>query len=168
VNNCQHNDTKTGTPYCYMGSVAEYPYTHENRAAHGSVTYRETCRACGARRQVNHNGVHRECSTWSMSAHDRQRHHADLVRAAIASINREMAAHGIEIDRLVRLPGYSSLTAWWSARVVLDGEARTYDRDQIVASESWSENTAEQRAVMRRLRECLDRHALTLSVEGDV
>ena len=36
----------------YTGSVAVHPYTEENRAAHGGVTYHEVCR-CGAERAVN-------------------------------------------------------------------------------------------------------------------
>ena len=47
----------------YTGSVAVYPYTEENRAAHGGVTYHEVCR-CGAERAVNANGLHREYSPW--------------------------------------------------------------------------------------------------------
>jgi hypothetical protein len=62
---CSHTQTTTSEPRGYVGSVACPPYTHENRAAHGAVCIRETCTDCGATRQFNSNGRHREYSPWS-------------------------------------------------------------------------------------------------------
>lgn len=62
---CKHENTKAGPDYCYSGSVAVEPYTHENRAAHGGVSYEETCLDCGAVRSVNTNRWHKEVSPWN-------------------------------------------------------------------------------------------------------
>lgn len=48
----------------YNGSVAVHPYTDENRAAHGNITYTERCATCGAERRANVNGLHAEYSPW--------------------------------------------------------------------------------------------------------
>jgi hypothetical protein len=65
MSKCSHANTTTGQMYGYTGSVAKHPYTHENRAAHGAVTYTETCQLCGAQRRVNSNGRHQEYSPWA-------------------------------------------------------------------------------------------------------
>ena len=62
---CQHTHTLSGRVQGYSGSVSVYPYTDENRAAHGCVTYVETCLDCRQTRAVNANGGHREYSPWS-------------------------------------------------------------------------------------------------------
>lgn len=62
---CKHKNTTEGTVYCFSHSVAVHPHTDENRAAHGGVTYTETCDDCGAQRQVNSNCGFEEYSPWS-------------------------------------------------------------------------------------------------------
>lgn len=57
----QHEVVKISEPRRYTGSVnpwAEFP------AAHGNITCTETCQ-CGASRNVNINGVHREEGLWT-------------------------------------------------------------------------------------------------------
>lgn len=65
---CEHKDTKqVGPDRGFFDSVAVPPYTEENPAAHGGITYRVACVACGAERAVNVNGNHAEYSPWSPS-----------------------------------------------------------------------------------------------------
>ena len=63
---CKHLRTEDGPERCYSGSVAVHPYTAENRAAHGCVTWVETCLECGAERAVNGNYGHREYGPWRL------------------------------------------------------------------------------------------------------
>ena len=64
MSKCTHAHTTAGRHYGFSGSVARYPYTDENRAAHGGITYTETCDRCRATRSVNQNGGHSEYSPW--------------------------------------------------------------------------------------------------------
>jgi len=62
---CTHRKThQVGPDRCFNGSVAEEPYTHENQAAHGNVSWTEECNACGARRAINGNQHFIEYSRW--------------------------------------------------------------------------------------------------------
>ena len=61
---CKHTNTTEGTVYGYRHGVSVSPYTTANRAAHGGVTFTETCDACGASRQVNQNQRHIEVGPW--------------------------------------------------------------------------------------------------------
>lgn len=58
-----HEIAATSDARGYTGSVAVYPYTYENRAAHGAVEFVDTCR-CGARRRRLSNGRHQELGPW--------------------------------------------------------------------------------------------------------
>jgi len=62
--NCHHDRTTSGDHFGYTGSVAVHPHTHQNRAAHGGVTYTERCLDCRAVRPVNTNGGHVEVGPW--------------------------------------------------------------------------------------------------------
>lgn len=62
---CQHNTTSEGPHRGYTMSVAVEPYTPADPVAHGGIVYVETCRDCGAARQVAENAGHREVSPWS-------------------------------------------------------------------------------------------------------
>lgn len=62
---CTHPRTSDSLPRGFGGSVAHPPYTEENPAAHGCITYVECCDLCDAKRSVNANGMHREIGTWS-------------------------------------------------------------------------------------------------------
>lgn len=59
----EHSAEQTSPSRPYMGGVAVHQITAENRAAHGNITYTETCR-CGATRSVNQNQRHLEFSPW--------------------------------------------------------------------------------------------------------
>ena len=60
--------TKTETTRAYTGAAIGAAYTArgENRKAHGGATHVERC-ACGAWREVNGNGGHKEYGTWQRS-----------------------------------------------------------------------------------------------------
>jgi len=63
---CRHHHThQVGPDRCFYGSVAEEPFTHENPAAHGNVSWTEECDRCGARRAVNSNQHFVEVSPWT-------------------------------------------------------------------------------------------------------
>lgn len=63
---CDHqNAVEDRDVYCYTGSVAVEPYTHENRAAHGNITVTDRCQ-CGAARARLVNGIHQEFGPWSI------------------------------------------------------------------------------------------------------
>lgn len=62
---CQHIHThQVGPDRGYSRPVAQEPYTHENRAEHGNITYIEACDTCGAQRAVNANASQYEYSPW--------------------------------------------------------------------------------------------------------
>lgn len=87
--NDAHQPKQIGEVHGFSASVAVSPYTEENRAAHGSITYTEECSICGSRRQVNQNGRHFEYGPWGETARDRQ---AKLDRDMKARMNAEDAA----------------------------------------------------------------------------
>ena len=62
---CKHSHLKTGPDRCFSGPVR---VTDQNPAAHGNVTYTETCTDCGAERSVNVNQCHVEEGEWSGAA----------------------------------------------------------------------------------------------------
>jgi hypothetical protein len=70
---CQHQATREIAESGYTGSVAVYPYTAENPAAHGCITVTVECRHCGARRAENRNQWHREYGTWGPTRSERER-----------------------------------------------------------------------------------------------
>lgn len=72
MSNCKHTKTTSGRDYGFTGPVAVEPYTYENRAAHGGITYTVTCSDCGAEKQVNSNGNHIEESPWGPSRASRE------------------------------------------------------------------------------------------------
>lgn len=96
-NTCTHEHTTSGRDYAYTGSVAVAPYTNENRAAHGCITYTETCSACGAQRAVNANQCHYEYGTWGPTLAQRQ---ADERRAAERKAAKQREADLAVVRRL--------------------------------------------------------------------
>lgn len=62
---CEHQNFRTLAEFAYCGSVAVYPYTDENRAAHGNITETQECVDCGVTRLANVNMRHVEFSPWS-------------------------------------------------------------------------------------------------------
>lgn len=70
---CNHTQTKEISEGGFLGSVAVYPYTEENRAAHGNITVAVECVKCGARQSQNINGNHIEVSPWAGSREERRR-----------------------------------------------------------------------------------------------
>ena len=61
MNKCKHKNTEQGEHWGYSGPVSQ----NENPAAHGGVSYTETCRDCGAERAVNANMFQYERGEWS-------------------------------------------------------------------------------------------------------
>lgn len=84
---CSHARTKSGSINGYTGSVAVHPYTDENRAAHGGITYTVECLDCGARRRENTNGLAIEVSPWRGSRAGRREDVARLRRELDAARN---------------------------------------------------------------------------------
>lgn len=85
----RHTPIQIGREYCFGGSVAQHPYTDENRAAHGNVTWTEACSICGAERAVNGNQGFREYSPWGPTAAERERlerEHQARERTRLAAI----------------------------------------------------------------------------------
>lgn len=61
---CRHTAVIDGNHVPFRGSVATPRVTDEHRAAHGWVTYTQTCSDCKSKRDVNQNGMHFEFSAW--------------------------------------------------------------------------------------------------------
>jgi hypothetical protein len=53
----------SGPDRCFVGPVSR---RDENPAAHGGITYTQTCEVCRAERRVNANGMHFEHGDWYM------------------------------------------------------------------------------------------------------
>lgn len=104
---CTHPTYSTSEPRPYVGSVAR----DEHRAAHGGIEVTETCAACGARRRVNLNGLHREEGVWGATRAERQQ----AAQAASAHARTLIAA----VEPLVLGAITASLDA--EAMVVIEG-----------------------------------------------
>lgn len=66
---CNHKcELHIGSIFTFSAPVYVLPYTRENRAAHGGITYTEQCAECAAIRDVNANGRHVEVSSWRKPA----------------------------------------------------------------------------------------------------
>lgn len=63
---CKHRETVAGNDRPFAGSVAAPG--HENPAAHGNISYEETCSRCGATRRLNLNQRHVEYGPWHARA----------------------------------------------------------------------------------------------------
>lgn len=68
---CSHQAVKELSTEGFSGPVSVAPYTESNPAAHGNITVRVECKACGARRLENINGRHVEVSPWLGSTEER-------------------------------------------------------------------------------------------------
>jgi len=68
---CAHSKTRTLSTEGFARDVSVHPYTESNPAAHGNITERVECTACGARRLENINGRHVEVSPWRGSYAER-------------------------------------------------------------------------------------------------
>lgn len=70
---CKHERThQYGEDRAFVFSVAVHPYTEENIAAHGGISWTEECAECGARRAVNRNQRHIETSPWGLPRAERE------------------------------------------------------------------------------------------------
>lgn len=131
---CHHARTREGERYAFTGSVCG-PRGEENRAAHGCVTYTETCVSCGAERGINVNQVHYEYGEWGPSASERRRailSKPSWQRGPIALYTLQAGDRGVEVER--RVAGKSETIAWitwWE----LDVASRQDDR---MLSEAYS------------------------------
>lgn len=61
---CRHVAVVDGDHYTFTASVNTGGVTDENRAAHGGITYDQTCVDCRRRRRVNQNGSQFEFGAW--------------------------------------------------------------------------------------------------------
>jgi hypothetical protein len=61
---CKHVAVIDGEHSSYTGPVYASPVTGMNRAAHGGVTYSQTCTECKSVRMINQNGRHFEFGIW--------------------------------------------------------------------------------------------------------
>ncbi len=69
---CKHaRKNQIGPDYGFAHAVAVHPYTAENPAAHGGVTFTEQCETCGAQRAVNQNQRHIEVGPFGPSCGER-------------------------------------------------------------------------------------------------
>lgn len=125
---CKHTRTTAGQTLGYSWSVAVPPYTAENRAAHGGITFTEECDDCGARRKVNQNQRHVEVSPWGESR---------AVRAQRAEIAREKANDQMaEAERAIAAvePLIVTHESGRTATVSIDAEGML-----VVEGAEWSE-----------------------------
>jgi hypothetical protein len=81
---CTHTLTTYTGNKCYRHPVAKPPYTEENPAAHGGVTYVQICALCGAQRRATATGGQGYVGRWSDPARDRLPH-GYAVAAAITA-----------------------------------------------------------------------------------
>ncbi len=126
---CTHEHThQIGDDHCYTGSVAVEPYTDENRAAHGGITYDIECNACGARRSVNRNQSHVEVSPWRPSREVRRQQAARL-RASVPAA-----------------PAAVIMTCSDGRKV-----RASVDREGMIALEGSAYSTADERAIIAAL-----------------
>ncbi len=114
-NTCKHTKTKNDERvYCFTAPVAVYPYTEENRAAHGNICYDEICCECGATRAVLQNGSHYEFAPWGPSAAElKRREEEKKERAREAAEKLEDAAMQARDAKVVEVTpkreGYSKM-----------------------------------------------------------
>ena len=71
---CKHdNVTASDEIRGFSGPVYREPYTHENRAAHGGITYTQVCDDCGSERSVLQNQRFLEFGPWGPDLATRER-----------------------------------------------------------------------------------------------
>lgn len=86
---CKHERThQHGDDRAFVFPVAVSPYTEENRAAHGGISWTEECDKCGSRRAVNQNQHHIEVGPWGLPRIERE---AAEAREAEARCAQEQA-----------------------------------------------------------------------------
>ena len=111
---CKHPPAKRhdlGEPRPYNGSVARFPFTDEDRRAHGWIRQLVECGRCGAQRHENRNQSWTEVSPWWDARGDRERAEAaqaDERSTRAANIRTLRAAYGdrgdiVEHDKLCLL-----------------------------------------------------------------
>lgn len=133
----------------YNGSVATHA-DHENRAAHGWLTFRVQCSACGARRSENHNGAHVEYGPWGAPRAARK------ARADIAA--REAAALLAAVPPLrLSLPGGRAVDVSLDRDGLIDvGTDEQLQREvtaALLAEGEWIELAQRARAAVTQARE---------------
>jgi hypothetical protein len=101
MSDCKHVPHQIGRDRPYFGSVATPPYTDENPAAAGNISYTEECTVCGAQRRVNQNQSHYEYSAWGPDRKTRELFESErleLDRIAYESRCRNLAQkYGVEV-----------------------------------------------------------------------
>ena len=97
VRECKHSRTRERDVRCYSASVAVEPYTTENPAAAGGITFVEECLDCGMEMAVNRNQRHVECGPWRIpqAVFDAReaRRASDARRGAVARVILRLAVH---------------------------------------------------------------------------
>lgn len=82
---CQHMTYSTGPALPFLGPCDG---AEENRAAHGCVSFVDTCRHCGAQRRSNVNQCHVEDGPWDRTA----AREAEAAAERLAAAKRMVAA----------------------------------------------------------------------------
>lgn len=139
---CQHEIADRKNERGFSGSVAAYPHSDENRAAHGCITYTEVCRNCGAERDVNQNQCHYEYGNYGLSRVDR-----DERAAKIASYENDMRqradvaqalALAFRIDAIDRNRALISIcgrpSTWYSLDGLRDAAQQNDNGDGLVSA----------------------------------
>lgn len=102
---CDHSEIRASEQFHgFSVPVATYE-DHANRAAHGGITYTQTCCKCGAERPVNQNQHHYEYGPWgpdlaTREEADRQRRAKELQERE-ATEDAAVKAAGIEVVKVV-------------------------------------------------------------------
>lgn len=143
---CQHSrNHQIGDDWGYTGSVAVYPYTDENRAAHGAITIMVECDLCGARRKENHNQGYVEMSPWGPSREARRQEAERLQRAIPQAPNPVAVTCGD--GRRVRVSVDND------GMILLTGDSYTSDDERTIIAAlpgKWIKNAQTfRRAVLR-------------------
>jgi transcription elongation factor Elf1 len=100
---CNHENFKVTKLAPFLREVSIYPYTQENRAAHGNITETQECLSCGATRTVNVNQLHMEYSPWGESAEEKRQHLEKIAREELEKKQK------MEADpKTVRHPKYGT------------------------------------------------------------
>lgn len=119
---CSHESARVTRTHGFSGAVSR----DENHMAHGCVCMTYECSACGARREVNVNGQHRENGAWGPSRAER----IARARAAVDRAHLPAALVCGDLRAEVDAAGYILITGAHE-----DGIERTLPASWIAAAQ---------------------------------